>query len=266
MVAARGPAAGPWGEVAARKEWFRRAFGEDYLAVYAHRDAAEARRQVAFVLQRLALEPPQEVLDLACGAGRHAAELRARGFRVTAVDLSPPLLRLAGETLPGCLVRADMRRLPFRQRFALVTSFFSSFGYFEDEEEDRAVLEQVWGVLQPGGWFFLDYLNPERVRRTLVPEDERTVGEMHVRQERWLTPDGRRVEKRITIRDGRGVREYLESVRLYSLAELRTMFDSAGLSIRHAWGSFAGDPVSESAPRLIVAAVRGERGRGALPG
>ncbi len=53
-------------------------------------------RQVSAWVERYApLVPPGEVLDLACGGGRHARHLAALGHPVTALDRDPEALALA---------------------------------------------------------------------------------------------------------------------------------------------------------------------------
>ena len=79
----------------AMTEWFEEWFGEEYLQLYPHRDAAEAERAVALILDTRAVEPGWRVLDVACGAGRHARAFEAAGARCVGLDLSAALLRVA---------------------------------------------------------------------------------------------------------------------------------------------------------------------------
>jgi cyclopropane fatty-acyl-phospholipid synthase-like methyltransferase len=53
-------------------EWFEEWFGEEYLRLYPHRDDADAERAVALIGRTVGLEAGWRVLDVACGAGRHA--------------------------------------------------------------------------------------------------------------------------------------------------------------------------------------------------
>ena len=69
-------------------EWFEEWFGEEYLRLYPHRDDAEAERAVALLAGATGLQPGWRVLDVACGAGRHARAFRAAGARCVGVDLS----------------------------------------------------------------------------------------------------------------------------------------------------------------------------------
>jgi SAM-dependent methyltransferase len=238
--------------------WFEEAFEGHYLAVYAHRDEAAAEREVEFALRALQLSPGSRVLDLASGAGRHALALAGAGMQVTGMDLSPDLLRTARNRLwdgrlPPEYVRGDMRSLPFRQEFRAVTMFFTSFGYFETEEEDMRVLQEVTKVLVPGGRFLLDYLNRPAVESSLVPESEEMRGDVRIAAERRITPDGRRVEKHVRIFEGEElVRDYTESVRMYERSDVERMMDRAGVPVARRYGDLTGSPWDERSPRLVL--------------
>ena len=78
-------------------EWFEQWFGEEYHALYPHRDEEDARRAVALIQRVVPWQSGDAVLDLACGPGRHAAELERLGARVVGFDLSRAMLRRARE-------------------------------------------------------------------------------------------------------------------------------------------------------------------------
>lgn len=236
-------------------DWFEEWFGEEYLEVYPHRDDSEAAAVVEFVLRRIAPEEGSLALDLACGAGRHQRPLTEH-WHTVGLDLSPSLLRIARHAdADAPLVRADMRRLPFGDAvFTLVVNLFTSFGYFQDDEEHGRVLREVARVTRPGGTFVLDFLNPAHVRRTLVPFDVRNVGSRQIIQEREISPDGRFVRKTITVGDlGR---TFVERVRLFPPDELRAMLLAAGFEVTALVGDYAGAPHDEDSTRAIYVARR----------
>jgi trans-aconitate methyltransferase len=149
--------------------WYREWFGEEYLGLYSHRDEQEAEAHVDFVERQLRHPRPRAVLDLACGAGRHTAALRRRGYRTVGVDLSLTLLAHAGG-LPRAA--GDMRCLPFAAgSFDWVLNFFTSFGYFEKERENFQVLEEIVRVLAPRGRFLIDIMNTASTLRHLQPRE-----------------------------------------------------------------------------------------------
>lgn len=233
--------------------WYREWFGEDYLELYAHRDRSEAERHVGFVERILGSARPRIVLDLACGAGRHTEVLGERGYRAVGVDLSLTLLAQRPE-LPR--VGGDMRRLPFAgETFGWVLNFFTSFGYFESERENFLVLEEVVRVLEPGGLFLIDLLNPEPAVRGLKPREGLMVDGRRVEIERWYDPASARINKRIRLGSpGKGARTFLESVRAYRLEEVANGLAWAGLEVVDRFGNFCGEPYSAASERMILVA------------
>lgn len=195
------------------------------------------------------------MLDLACGAGRHIPHLRAAGHRAVGIDLSEALLAEAREAVgPDVpLIRGDMRALPVASgSFGAVVIFFTSFGYFETEDEDRLATAEVGRVLRSGGTFLLDYLNASHVRETLVPGDERRVGERLVRQTRWIEDDT--VVKKIEISGTpEGPAEvHFERVRLYEPTALERLLKAHGLLTTARFGDYRGAPHTRASPRLIL--------------
>lgn len=239
--------------------WFRDWFGREYLALYPHRDRAEARRAVALLHGTPGLKPDARVLDLACGAGRHLVELCRVGYRPVGLDLSMPMLDAARSTAcAAALARGDMRHLPFRAgAFDIVTSYFTSFGYFADELDDLRVLREVRRVLDAGGWFLLDFMNAHHVVANLRERDYRSVSGWDVVQERRLVEQGRIVEKRITIRNAGDApqKEFVERVRLYRPEELVHMLAETGFVPGPRFGGYDRSGFSRLSPRCIVMAV-----------
>ena len=241
-------------------EWWREWFNHIYLDVYSHRDDQAAQEEVNAVLAVIPVLSQHRILDLCCGNGRHSRALRRSGFnRVVGIDYSFPLLKHAKPECPkSCFIRADMRQIPFRdQVFDAVFSFFTSFGYFQTSLENRGVLQEMSRVLQPGGWFFMDYLNPAYIRENLLPFTEKKHGEYSIKEYRSLTEDNKRVEKKIVIENWGGEeRVYLESVRLYEQEEMQKMLLDANLSVVNTLGDFGGKPYSATSPRMILFGVK----------
>lgn len=246
--------------------WYEASFGCEYLELYAHRDTDEARADIEAVVRLL--DPPQDepLLDLCCGACRHMLVLREMGFKqLVGLDLSEELLEVGASDLQECtglddlnrdeicLVQSDMRHIPYENYFATVLSLFTSFGYFDQDEENEAVFRAVYRALSPGGQFLIDYLNRDYVIANLVERDERDLAGRHVKNVRCLTQDGRRVTKRTTVTEPSGaVREYYESVRMYSESEIVDMLRGAGLTAIRTYGSLDMEPLSPKSKRLIV--------------
>jgi SAM-dependent methyltransferase len=230
-------------------EWFEEWFGEQYLQLYTHRDEADAERAIALVRRVVSWRPGLRVLDLGAGAGRHTRVLTAAGAWCVALDLSAPLLRRARQTTTAPLVRADMRRLPFRAgSFDLAVNLFTSFGYFAQDAEHAAVVAGVAQALRPGGHLVLDFLDADTVRAA-VAAGEASAAPSQATAVRRLSDDGRFVLKTIRIPADR---TYTERVRLLGPDDLKRMFQRAGFVVEHTFGDYDGRPLEPGTPRAIL--------------
>lgn len=238
--------------------WYKEWFGEEYLDLYSHRDESEAEAHVDFVERCLGGgSRPRAVLDLACGAGRHTAVLRGRGYRTLGVDLSLILLaRMGVRGLPR--VAGDMRCLPFAPAsFDWVLNFFTSFGYFEAERENFRVLEEIVRVLAPGGRFLIDLMNPGPMLANLKPREVQVLDGREMDVERWYDGTSKRINKRIVVRTpGEPTRTFLESVRVYQPEEVTVGLRWAGLEVASLFGNFHGEPYERDSERLILIGSR----------
>jgi len=241
----------------AEEAWYASAFDTLYPLVYAHRSVESAAREAAFAVQQMELNQCETILDLCCGGGRHLYHLAQHCYELVGLDYSRDLLRFAQRDLPEHvhLVRGDMRALPFEGCFDAVANFFTSFGYFDRDEENSAVVKTVAQVLKPGGKFFMDYLNPAHVRATLEPESERESDGLRIAERRWIDESSRRVNKATDIFEADEKRSSVrESVKLYEPGEMESIFSGAGLEIQNVFGDYDGAPVAEFSPRTIYVA------------
>lgn len=248
------------------REWFEEWFDHPlYLKVYHHRDAEEADRCVRTILDLTGIDPAQHptpsVLDVACGAGRHAISFARAGMRVTANDLSPFLLdqsreQAATEEIEMEFSQQDMRTIRFEHQFDLVAQLFSSFGYFETDREDREVIAAISKLLNPGGWYVLDLINPAQLNHHFKPRTERNAGTLSIIEERTLSES--HVTKRITLCDEHGKEHaFTESVRLFSPDKATDLLESGGFRVKRIIGDYDGSAFDEaSSPRMMLFARR----------
>jgi SAM-dependent methyltransferase len=236
--------------------WHRAWFDQDYLALYPHRDPAEAETLLDTLSSAGLLPEPATggpVLDLGCGAGRHSRALARRGHRVIGLDWSLPLLLKArADGNEVAWVRGDMGRPPFRRGAGLVLSLFTSLGYSDDDAENARVWRGVLGLPRPGGRLVLDYLNPVQLERGLVPRSRRTAGEWVVDEERCLLPASRQVQKILRFGPPGGPRrEVVERVKLYGPDWFHEPARAAGFRRLAHWGDLHGAPWTDQSPRSL---------------
>ncbi len=245
--------------------WYEAFFGPDYLEVYGSSFSQQrAETEAGFVVRALGLQPGIEILDLCCGQGRHAVELARHGCVVTALDLSSEYLALADEAARSAgvsleTVHADMREIPFSDRFDAVINMFSSFGYLESEAEDARVLAAIRGALKPGGVALLDLLNRDWVVANYETEDRHTDadGTLYL-EHRRLDLETSRNHVWFTVVTSDGSRREVDGhhIRLYTLREVRGMLDAAGLVYEGVHGGYENEPYGIETRRMIVVARR----------
>ncbi len=234
------------------------AFDDDYLYFYEElltpeRTAAE----VDLVWKLLELEPGLELLDLACGHGRIANPLAERGVRVTGLDATPLFLELARADAADRgveveYVEGDMRSIPWRGRFDRVLSWFTSFGYFGDDE-NRRVLQEACEALKPGGLLAVevnhrDNLLGRYLEEVVVERGDDRMTDRH----RFDVETSRSYDERTIIRDGKQ-RSFRFAVRMLTAAELRDWMLEAGFRETQAFGE-DGKPLTLEHRRMTVVA------------
>lgn len=253
------------------KPWFEEIFDEDYLRTLPFLTPQATQAEALFVADALGVEPGMRLLDVGCGYGRHAMELAARGYQIVALDLSLPLLlRGADEAQRRGLninfVHGDMRELAFESQFDGAYCLFSTFGYF-DEENNRKAIEGMARAIKPGSRVVLDVLNRDYL-----------IGDLPTRV--WWEGDGCVVleevdfnyfssrvhsNRSVVFDDGRQIEQEI-SLRAYSLHELGKLLHAAGLRVIEVSGSMAtrGRFFGNQSRELIIIAEKRVRRNTAL--
>ena len=234
------------------------AFDEDYLYFYEGLLTPERTAgEVEAVWRLLELEPGLELLDLACGHGRIANALAERGVRVTGLDATPLFLDMARKDAAERgveveYVEGDMRSIPWRDRFDRVLCWFTSFGYFSDEE-NRDVLAGVYSALRPGGLFAVemnhrDNLLGRYMQRVVSEKGEDRMIDTH----RFDVRTSRSHDTRTIVRGGRE-RSFAFEVRMFTAAELRDWLLAAGFIEAEPYGE-DGKPLTLDHRRMTLVA------------
>lgn len=240
-----------------KSEWFKDWFNtSEYLNVYKHRNEDEAEQHIKLILDNVETFAGYRVLDMACGAGRHSILLAKKGLIVTAVDLSKNLLDIAKKTadeenLKIEFVNSDIRDFDTILDFDLVINLFTSFGYFENDEDNYAVLQKAYDLTLPGGYFVLDFFNSEYLKNNLIGFSEEKINESVIHQHREIRD--KRVNKKIVITKNGDLKSFQESVRMFTKDELESELIKIGFDIYKTFGDFLGNKFDLfTSPRLIM--------------
>jgi SAM-dependent methyltransferase len=200
------------------------------------------------------------VLDLACGPGRHAIPLAQAGYSVTGVDRTRFLLNKARELAAHRGVQVqwieqDMRYFVRPAAFDLILNLFTSFGYFDDEADNRHVLENIHASLKPNGVFILDHLGKELLAARFQPTRADNLADGSILVQRTsITDDWSRVDSQWIMVSETSTAKFRLRHWLYSGQELRALLDDAGFADVKLYGSLDQTPYDPQAQRLIAVA------------
>ncbi len=108
-------------------------------------------RQLA--LQGLSIAQDSKVLDLCCGSGQTTQFLVQRSSHVTGLDASPLSIKRASQNVPQAdYVEAFAEKMPLSDNeFDLVHT--SAAMHEMEAEQLHQILQEVYRVLKPGGYF-----------------------------------------------------------------------------------------------------------------
>jgi len=146
----------------------------------------------------------------------------------------------------------DMRKIPFENHFDAVFSYFTSFGFFSDEENFE-VLRGVSKALKREGKFLLEIMNRDIMVKNFQTKDWERLedGTLVLEERNWDLKTGR-IKNYVTILDKKGERTGWFEVRFYTLGELNYLLEKVGLKIIETYGRKDKSPYKVDSPRLIV--------------
>lgn len=238
--------------------WFKNWFNTPYYhLLYKNRDFQEAENFIDNLVTYLKPKQGAKFFDLACGKGRHSMFLNKKGFDVVGVDLSEESILSAQQATNETLHFAvhDMRQVFEGHSFDVVVNLFTSFGYFDDNNEDVNVLKSVATVLENDGVFVLDYLNAKQVVKNLKPQETIVRDDVSFQISKKI--EGAFVVKGIDFEDKGKAYHFEERVKLIDEGQFEEYFKLARLRLLAKFGNYNLEAFDENqSPRLILIAEK----------
>lgn len=240
------------------KNWFEDWFDSPYYhLLYQNRDFNEAELFIGNLTRFLKLKQGSEVMDLACGKGRHACVLNKLGFKVVGVDLAAKSIEAArdheNENLHFFV--HDMREVLTGYRFDAIFNLFTSFGYFEEETQNEQVLNAVNQMLAPKGLLVIDFMNAQKVIRNLVAHEQKSCTQVSFDLKR--TFNGTHILKHIRFEVEGKTFEFEERVQALGLDQFQRLLTTCGFELLHSFGSYQLEAFDAgNSDRLILIAAK----------
>lgn len=233
--------------------WFASWFNTPYYHIlYKNRDDRDAQLFMKHLTKYLNIPENGTILDLACGKGRHSKYLNSLNYTVTGVDLSENSIEFAKQFENEKLQFEvhDMRK-PFSKKFDAVFNLFTSFGYFEDQDDNLKTIKAIKGSLSEVGFGVIDFLNADYVINNLVEHEVKTVDGIDFYINRSVKNGY--IFKEIQFTDKGKSYSFTEKVEAITLSDFKYYFEKAGVTLLDIFGDYKLNKFyKESSKRLIL--------------
>ncbi|TDD75528.1 class I SAM-dependent methyltransferase [Flavobacterium caseinilyticum] len=220
------------------EKWYTSWFDTPYYHIlYKDRNYREAQVFMDNLTHYLNLPENATVLDLACGKGRHSIYLNQLGFTVLGADLSENSISEATKNTNETLhFKVHDMREPFEEKFDAIFNLFTSFGYFENDEDNLTTLKAIKESLSEYGFAVIDFMNVPQVLETLIPEETKTVEGINFNIKRYLK-DGH-IYKEIDFEDKGQKFHFTEKVKALTLKDFEELMEEAGIYLLDIFGDY----------------------------
>ena len=234
--------------------WFKNWFDSKYYHIlYSDRNENEAIFLIDNLLKKFQPSKKSVILDLACGAGRHATYLNKQGFTVDGVDLSKKSLDKAKRTQSKTLhfFHQDIRDFKQKNKYDIILNLFTSFGYFENEKDNEKVMQNIVFSLKKKGLFIIDFFNANKIISELKTYEIKKIDNITFEINKRY--DKNFVYKEIHITDKKNKHIFTEKVRLINREQFISYAQDANMTLLKTFGDYQlGEYTSNKSDRLLL--------------
>lgn len=240
-------------------DWTAKYFDDLYARFFLENlDEKRTSEQVSLIIGKTGLEKGSAVADLGCGLGRHMLEFARRGFEATGYDFNETYILKARETAEqanlenASFVCQDSRKFSETAKFDLVTSLWTSFGYFDDATNTK-ILSQIARSLKPNGQVVIDIENREYIIRHFIVDRYKDKEGFLILERNHFDPatSVNRCHRTFVHPDGART-TYNREIRLFTLTEMLVMGKSVGIEFNQVYGDWDGKAYGLEVPRMIL--------------
>jgi hypothetical protein len=127
-------------------------------------------------------------------------------------------------------------RESYEEKFDAIFNLFTSFGYFENEEDNLQTLVAIKESLSEYGFAVIDFMNVHQVIANLIPEETKTVDDIDFHIKRFVL-DGFIIKQIDFEADGKSF-HFEEKVKAFTLEDFQKMMDEAGIYLLDTFGDY----------------------------
>lgn len=236
-----------------KQEWFVEWFDTPYYhTLYKNRDHKEAERFITNLLEYLELPKGAKCLDLACGKGRHSVFLSEKGLEVIGVDLSANSIKAATKFEHEHLKFDvhDMREVYKANAYDAIFNLFTSFGYFDSDQDNLRVLRSMHTMLKKSGILVIDFMNVHKTISNLVRKESKEIDGINFNIERSF--DGSHIYKNIQFSDKGDDYRFQERVQGLEKTKFIELFDQTGFEVIDVFGNFSLEPFDKNTSDRLI--------------
>jgi len=221
-----------------KANWFASWFDTEYYhLLYKDRDESDAQLFMKHLTNYLNLPENGTILDLACGKGRHATYLNSLAYKVTGVDLSKKSINHAKQ-FENDTLKFDVHdmRATYPEKFDAVFNLFTSFGYFEDEDDNIKTLQAIQKSLNETCFGVIDFMNVDFIIDNLVAEETKTVEHIDFHIKRFVKNNF--IHKEIRFTDNNENFFFTEKVQAITLNDFKQYLLKANITLLEIFGDY----------------------------
>lgn len=127
-----------------------------YDQIYQWKDYRGEARKLKTLIRKYQRSPGRDLIDVACGTGKHLSFLR-QDFDCVGIDASEEMLKVARKNVPGVeFSKGDMVDFDSGRRFDVVLCLFSSIGYLKTRREVSEAVANMARQMKEGAVLIIE--------------------------------------------------------------------------------------------------------------
>ncbi len=230
---------------------------ELYLYFYGNALSGEkTKRECDFIVEHCAIKNNANILDLACGHGRHSIYFATNNHKVCGIDMNKDFIDLAQKNaeekgLTVKLIEGDILTIDYEEVFDVVLLLYNTLGFF-DRNDCFKIFENISRALKKGGKAFIDCKNRDHIIKEIKPYEVHEKGDDLMIDRLSFNPiNGTTTNNRIYLKDGKRY-DTPFTMYCYNYSDIENLLKNSDLKIQKVLGGWKGETFDSESRRIIL--------------